>query len=575
MTGEGQTALRWRAWGPEAFEEARARNAPILLDISAVWCHWCHVMDRTTYADPEVAAAIEEGFVPVRVDNDRRPDINRRYNMGGWPTTAFLTPGGEILTGGTYFPPETMGPLLRQVADAWRTRQGEFEARIAELAGQRRDPSVRTGPLTPAIVERILGGAINRYDRRFGGFGPAPKFPHPAALELLANRHLVTGEEQLTDMLFATLDGMSGGGMYDHVEGGFFRYSTTEDWSVPHFEKMGEDNAKLAWVALAAGTLPGGERFLRVAADVFRWVDASLADPDGGFFGSQDADEDYYALGQEDRAERDAPYVDRTLYAGWNGLMARAHLMGARLLGDPDLEQRALAALDRVLSLLGPPEAGLAHHWDGARSDVAGFLGDHADLGLAAVDAYQHTGDRIWLERARALAAYPLERLAAEDGGFFDRRPGEEGILRHPARPIEENAAFATLLLRLGRLLRDDRLLERARETLSSFAGGYDLYDLMGASFALAVDEALVDPVHVSVVGTGPEAAALRRAALTGHVPYRLVETIDPARDADLLETTGYPPSSDPAAYVCVGRTCHAPTSDPDEVPSLIRTAPR
>ena len=570
---EHATAVRWREWNRAAFEEARDRNAPILLDISAVWCHWCHVMDGTTYADPEVAAAIEEGFVPVRVDNDRRPDINRRYNMGGWPTTAFLTPGGEILTGGTYFPPDSMRKLLGQVAEAWRTRQGEFEARIAELAVQRRDAPVRTGPLTPAVAERILGGAINRYDRVHGGFGPAPKFPHTAGLELLLERHLATGEPSLRDMLFTTLDGMSGGGMYDHVEGGFFRYSTTDDWSVPHFEKMGEDNARLASVVLAAGTLPGGERFLAVGADVLRWVEASLTDPDGGFYGSQDADEEYYALGVEGRATRTPPFVDRTLYAGWNGLMARAHLLGARSLGEPDLEARALAALDRVMSLLGPAEEGLAHHWDGSRSEVAGFLGDHADLGLATLDAYQHTGDRRWLERARSLVAYPMEHLAADEGGFFDRRPGEEGTLRYPARPLDENVTFATLLLRLGRLLRDRTLVDRAEATLSSFAGGYDLYDLMGASFALAVDEAVNDPVHVTVIGSGSGAAELRRAALAGHVPHRLVETLEPAGDADLLEAAGYPPSEAPAAYVCVGQTCHAPTSDPDEVRSLVGAA--
>src|SRR6266571_1680348 len=286
--------IRWREWGESAFREASERDVPILLDIGAVWCHWCHVMDRTTYDDPEVARAVEESFVPVKVDNDRRPDINRRYNMGGWPTTAFLTPSGQILTGGTYFPPETMRSILRQVSEAWGERKGELQEKIAQLRERQIAAPQQKGPLTSSIVDRVLGGIAARYDRRFGGFGPEPKFPHAQALELLLNRYLATGEEQLKEMVFHTLDGMASGGMYDHVEGGFFRYSTTSDWSVPHFEKMSEDNARLLRVLVVAGTTQDGERFHKVAADVFRYVEASLTDSVGGFFGSQDADEEYY-----------------------------------------------------------------------------------------------------------------------------------------------------------------------------------------------------------------------------------------------------------------------------------------
>jgi uncharacterized protein len=567
------TGVQWREWGDEAFEEAERRGVPILLDISAVWCHWCHVMDRTTYSDTEVARLIEDSFVPVKVDNDRRPDVNRRYNMGGWPTTAFLTPTGEILTGGTYFPPETMQGLLRQVSSAWADRKEEFEAKIAQLAERRTRQQTQRGTLGSSIVERIIGGLAQRYDARYGGFGPAPKFPHPPALELLVNRHLATGEEPLKEMLFHTLDGMSSGGMYDHVEGGFFRYSTTEDWSVPHFEKMAEDNARLLIVYLAAGTLEGGERFHKVALDVFRYVEATLADPEGGFYGSQDADEEYYAQGEEGGAGREPPFVDPTLYADWNGLMARAHLLGARILNEPGLRDRGLAALERVLSALGPPAEGFAHYFDGSRSEVGGFLGDHAELGLAFVEAYADTGDRRYLDSAMDAAAFALDHLSGEDGGFFDRRPGTgEGALSVPARPLEDNATFATLLLRLGRLLRDESLAHRARDTLSIYAGGYDLYDLMGAPFALAVDELLAEPLHISVVGDVSDGAPLRRAALNGYRPYRLVDSLSPGRDDELLARAGYPIEDGAQAYVCVGTVCHPPTSDPAEISSLLGT---
>jgi uncharacterized protein YyaL (SSP411 family) len=571
--GEHQTKIQWREWGEDAFREAEKRSVPILLDISAVWCHWCHVMDRTTYDDDEVARRIEEAFVPVRVDNDRRPDINRRYNMGGWPTTAFLTPTGEILTGGTYFPPETMRNLLSQISTEWSTRREEFERKIAEVTERRSSAQAAArGTLASSIVERILGGIAQRYDPRFGGFGPAPKFPHAPALELLANRHLQTGEEQLKDMLFHTLDGMSGGGMYDHVEGGFFRYSTNEDWSVPHFEKMCEDNARLVTVCLIAGTLDGGERFHKAAADVFRYVGTMFTDPAGGFRGSQDADEEYYARDEAGRRELRAPFVDPTLYANWNGLMVRAHLLGARLLSEDELRTRGLAALDRVLELLGPPADGLAHYFDGARSDVGGFLGDHAEVGLACLDAYADTGDRKYLDAARDAAEFVTSRLTAEDGGgFFDRPSGPgEGALQVPARPLEENASAATLLIRLGRLLRDEMLTKKAEDTLAAFALGYGLYDLMGAPFALAVDEFLNEPVHVSIVGPVEAGGELREAALEGYRPFRLVDSLDPQRDTDLLERSGYPSSAKAVAYVCVGTTCQAPTSDRDEVTRLV-----
>jgi uncharacterized protein len=571
MTEADSTKVQWREWGEDAFREAEQRGVPILLDISAVWCHWCHVMDRTTYMNDEVARLIEDAFIPVRVDNDRRPDINRRYNMGGWPTTAFLTPTGEILTGGTYFPPETMQNLLRQISGTWAGRREEFEQKIAEMAERGAQQRTQKGAVSGSIVERIIGGIAQRYDSTYGGFGPAPKFPQASALELLANRHLATGEEQLKDMLFHTLDGMSSGGMYDHVEGGFFRYSTTEDWSVPHFEKMAEDNARLLIVCLAAGTLDGGERFHKVAQDVFRYVEATLTDPKGGFYGSQDADEDYYSKGEEGRSQLEAPFVDQTLYADWSALMVRAHLLGARVLGDPALRERGLVALDRVLAELGPPGEGLAHFFDGSRGGVSGFLGDHAEVGLACLEAYADSGDRRYLEAAQESARFAMENLAAEDGGFFDRRPGSgEGALKIPARPLEDNSALAQLLLRLGRLLRDESLAHRARDTVSSFASGYNLYDLIGAPFALAVDELLTEPVHVSVVGDVEAGEPLRRAALASYRPYRLVDSLTPGRDDDLLARAGYPTNERPLAYVCVGTVCNPPTADPAEVASLL-----
>ena len=225
---------------------AREEDRPILLSISAVWCHWCHVMDETSYSDPSVIETINRRFVPVRVDNDRRPDVNARYNMGGWPTTAFLTPDGRTLTGATYLPPAQMHRALDEIARFYAERKDE----IAELPATSRShdalrESAADGDLSDAPIARLLANLESNYDEEFGGFGDEPKFPQPEVLEFLLAEWRVSGNQRYYEMVAQTMRGMSRGGMYDHVEGGFFRYSTTRDWSVPHFEKMAEDHAGL------------------------------------------------------------------------------------------------------------------------------------------------------------------------------------------------------------------------------------------------------------------------------------------------------------------------------------------
>ena len=238
------TLINWLEWNDESFAKAKTEDKPILLDIGAVWCHWCHRMDSDTYSHPQVSALINEYFTPIRVDNDRRPDINARYNMGGWPTTVFLTPQGEIITGATYVPPAQMLGLMRQVLQAYRGNKEALSQQTAEMAQRREEASrvrAREGArLSWGIVTQIVGSIARAYDPQYGGLGDAPKFPQAEAYDLLLTE-LVNGgqrDTRLTDMVIKSLIGMGTGGMYDPVEGGWFRYSTTRDWSIPHFEKM-------------------------------------------------------------------------------------------------------------------------------------------------------------------------------------------------------------------------------------------------------------------------------------------------------------------------------------------------
>ncbi len=300
--------VNWYEWGEEAFARARAEDKPILLDIGAVWCHWCHVMDRESYEDPEIAELINRHFIPVKVDRDERPDVDARYQttvsaisgQGGWPLTAFLTPEGRPFYGGTYFPPEdSMGRpgfkrILTVVAEAFRSRRADVDrsARaLAEAVAQAEGFTEARGRLEPELVDRLTESIVRRFDFRHGGFGPAPKFPHPAAVDLLLERYQATREASLLTAAETTLEQMARGGIYDQLAGGFHRYSVDERWRVPHFEKMSYDNSELLKNYLHGWQVTGKPLFREVAEGILAWVEETLSDrTHGGFYASQDAD---------------------------------------------------------------------------------------------------------------------------------------------------------------------------------------------------------------------------------------------------------------------------------------------
>jgi uncharacterized protein YyaL (SSP411 family) len=300
--------IQWHEWGEEAFAAARRENKPMLLDIGAVWCHWCHVMDRESYDDPEVAAIVNEHFVAVKVDRDERPDIDSRYQaaisavsgQGGWPLTAFLTPDGKPFYGGTYFPPNegygrpSFKRVLLSIATAYKEKNGDVveQAKMVESAiAQAESFAGRDGKISPGLVDAIVNSAMNMFDAKNGGFGNAPKFPHPSILDLLIERYSRTKDEQLHNVIVTTIEHMANGGVYDQLAGGFHRYSVDERWVVPHFEKMCYDNSELLKNYVHAYQATGSKFFADVARDIIRWMDEWLSDRErGGFYASQDAD---------------------------------------------------------------------------------------------------------------------------------------------------------------------------------------------------------------------------------------------------------------------------------------------
>jgi uncharacterized protein YyaL (SSP411 family) len=301
--------VNWYEWGEEAFARARAEDKPILLDIGAVWCHWCHVIDRESYENPQLAAIINKLFIPVKVDRDERPDVDARYQaaistlsgQGGWPLTGFLLPDGRPFFGGTYFPPEdAMGRpgfrrILEAVAAGYRDRRAEVEeaaSRLAEAVAKTETFAGGRGAFDSHMAEDQAESIVGLFDSRNGGFGRSPKFPHTAAIDLLLEYHQAGGGPRMLTVAAFTLEKMGSGGVYDQIAGGFHRYSVDERWCVPHFEKMSYDNSELLKNFLHGFQVTREPLFREIAEGIVDWTDAVLSDQArGGFYASQDADQ--------------------------------------------------------------------------------------------------------------------------------------------------------------------------------------------------------------------------------------------------------------------------------------------
>jgi uncharacterized protein YyaL (SSP411 family) len=535
--------INWQAWSADAFDDARKAGRPILLSISAVWCHWCHVMDETTYSHPGVIDLVNREFVSIRVDNDVRPDINQRYNMGGWPSTVFLTSSGDILTGATYLPPDQMANALTRIVSYYRTNQTEIATRVLE-ARKRSDAGIArsAAQIEPGAVDSILVAVTSAYDAEYGGFGGAPKFPQTDAVLLLLEQALVRSDPQLRQMAAHTLEQMAGGGTYDHVEGGFFRYSTTQDWSVPHFEKMLEDHAGL----VSGLSLAGMEDTLDKTAG---YLDRVLRDQRSGLYaGSQDADEHYYSMDAAERAERPAPYVDHRVYTSWNAALAVAYLDAALRLDRPPLRVHANKLLDSLFDRAYRKGEGMAH-----AEGVGGQLGDQVWSLWAAVRAHQHGLGDQWMAIALDLAAHLEDRYSDTGlGGYFDHAGADDlGRLGERLKPLGENGVAAVALIELDILTGDPEATYRTRaaRTLESVAALPRQYGLMAAVFARAVDR-LQHAIKVTTKNR-----ELARAALHAH-PYTVID-----------------PTGDDRAVVCSGTICLAPVTTPEAVAEAIQEA--
>jgi uncharacterized protein YyaL (SSP411 family) len=662
--------VHWFPWTSAAFAAAKEQDRPILLDIGAVWCHWCHVMDGESYEDPTLAEFLNQNFICVKVDRDERPDVDARYQravqaftgQGGWPLTAFLTPGGETFYGGTYFPPDGkygrpgFRTVLEQVLRAYRDQRTEVTSQVGairKLITESLDES-GAGDATADLLTDVVSGMERIFDFTNGGFGNAPKFPHPAAVALLLHRWVDQSEPMAREMIEAKLLAMARGGIHDHLGGGFHRYSTDPRWIVPHFEKMSYDNSELLRVYLDAASVFDSAVFRATATDTVAWVRHVLADPEGGYGGSQDADvgldDDgdyftwtydeaaqaldsdelevaaaYYDIGtagemhhnpgknvlfvaapldsiavrlklpigeasrllasaesklRAARADRPAPFVDRTRYTNWNAMMAGAMLKAGPALDQSWATDHAIRTLTRIRDENDDPDA-VAH----SPSGIRGLLDDQVNVANAAIDAFEVTGDAAWLDWSRAIMARVWkEYWDQEQGGLFDAvpSPGKEGLLPLPSKPVQDaptpspNGVAGLVLARLYEHTMDPVWMDRRDALIKAFAGKAGELGLHGATFLLAVDWHLNPASHLVIVGPEGDAEAERmhRRALATFLPRKVVQRLTP----EDFGTRPLPPplvaiagsSTGVRSYACVGASCRLPVGSDAEWAELL-----
>ena len=682
--------VQWHAWGEGAFARAQAENKPILLDIGAVWCHWCHVMDRESYEDAEIARIINQNFVAVKVDRDERPDVDARYQaavsaisgQGGWPLTGFLTPDGRPYFGGTYFPREDrygrpgFGRILETMAQVWRERREEaLDSAASVMAAIEHNESFssRGTELTLALANRIAASAVGQFDPRNGGFGSQPKFPHPAILDLLLEIALNRGDSGAQEAFTVTLERMARGGVYDQLAGGFHRYSVDERWVVPHFEKMIYDNTELLRNYVHGYQSLGNEDFRRIAEEIVAWIDTEMTDRQrGGFYASQDADinldddGDYFTWTAEEaravldedefaaaslywdigelgdmhhnpaknvlhckftldavaerlgkpaaavelrirsarekllaaRSARPTPFIDRTLFTGWNAMGVTAYLEAARVLRHEPARRFALLTLDRLLSSAWDGAGALDHviaygAGDPASAEkIPASLDDYAMTVNACIDAWIASGEMRYYEAAVKLADAMIATFYDRTGGaFFDTPVNAEGAtmlgaLTARRKPLQDsptpagNPTAAAALLRLEQLGGRAEYREIAEDTLETFAGIVEHFGLYAGSYGLALERLMLDPTQVIVVGEGPEADEFEAAALQRYAVNKTVIRLRPEQAvaggipdalAETVLRVQRPEGKSAWALVCRGRTCMPPVTDAEALAGALR----
>jgi hypothetical protein len=633
----------WYPWGAEALERAKREDKPILLSIGYAACHWCHVMERESFENEAIAALMNEHFVSIKVDREERPDLDDIYmaatiamtGQGGWPMTVFLAPDQRPFFAGTYFPPERrygrpgFGELLERIAEVWREDREGITAQAAQLseAVQAQLTAGEASPIPEGAIAAAVAQLSAAYDPKWGGFGGAPKFPPSPALRLLLRHAANSGDPRALELARGTLDGMKNGGIYDHIAGGFARYSTDERWHVPHFEKMLYDNGQLARVYVEAYQLTKEPAYQRVARETLDYLLREMQSPRGGFYSATDADSEgvegkfftfseqelvallgdrarafnaYYgvlpegnwegtnvlwtpkpsqtddfarerALVYRARAQRVPPLLDDKILLSWNALAIGALAEAARVLEEPRYLAAAQRAADDLLARFVRPDGGLYRTARGDRVHLAAYLEDYAFFGVALIDLYEAGAGQAYLERALALCERMQRDFGDQSGGFYSTAHDHEQLLARPRDSQDDalpnaNAIAAELCARLAAHF-DRADLRNLAERAVERAGAIVMRAPRAFASTLAVADLLArGPVEIALIG---ESSALRRALGQVFLPNRILAYGSGVESLPLLAGKSMV-RGEPAVYVCRNFACEAPLTRPDDVISSL-----
>ncbi len=563
-------SLPWQTWNPSLFDRAQREDKYILLHMAAVWCHWCHVMERTTYRDPAIQQRIAEKFIAVRVDQDADPALSYRYENWGWPATIMLDKdGNEIFKRRGYIPPDLFGKLLAAVIE-------DPSALPAYNVGAEVDPNATA--LSAERRERTEALVLKSYDRVNGGFGDTHRFLHGDTLEwaLERGRDLQRNRDpaQWREVSAKTLAGARR--LIDPVWGGMFQYSDKLDWSGPHYEKLlniQRDAIRSYVLAWQIGHDPAD---LAAARDVARWLMDFMRSPDGAFYSSQDADagslhgDVFYAKSDAERRAGPQPPIDRTVYARENGWAIESLAALYDVTGDHALLEAAARALDWTLAHRRAPNGGFGH---GRAADDDTHLGDSLALAEAAQALYRSTAERRYLALATELGEIIVRDHRDPAGGFMVRRPdpGAKGVLATPVKQVDENVATVRLLNLLARQTGKPIFREAAQQGMRYLISLTE-DDLVVPGALLADRELGREPAHVTIVGAkdDPAARALYEAARLYPTRYLRIEWLDRREGPLPASDIEYPEMPQAAAFACANGACSVPVFTAAEVHRIV-----
>ncbi|MGP3536329.1 thioredoxin domain-containing protein [Microbacterium sp. RD1] len=586
--------VAWYAWGPEAFAEAQRRDVPVLVSIGYSTCHWCHVMARESFADEATAAIINDGFVAIKVDREEHPDVDAAYldaasaftpNLG-WPLTVFTTPAGGVFYAGTYWPEEPRPPMpafrevLAAVREAWTSRRGEVEKTGAALRDALARAAVESAPgqPSPADLAEAARAVVRHEDRRYGGFASgtgieSPKFPNVPVLRFLVSPPLAEPVPEAAEVARRALTAMAASELHDSVDGGFFRYATRRDWTVPHYERMLTDNAGLIEAALDAGEPD-------IARDAARFLVDVLQQPSGGIAAAQDSESiidgernegGYYGRDAHARAALPPPALDGKIVTGWNGSALGALARAGAALGEPRFVEAARWAADAVLETnVGPDGLLRRASLDEIVSAAPATLEDYGGLARGLLLLAQATGEPAYAVRARELvdACLPVDDVVAVPGG------GDPVLRAHGMRPAgvpSDGAApsgpsvFAAAALLLWQLGAGERYRDVA-VSLVRAAAPAALAAPIAHGAILEVAAGLASAPHqLVVVGDPADAIADRARGIRADV----VAVVSP-QQAEAFVSAGFslfegktPQQGRTTAYDCRAFACRLPVTDP------------